>query len=809
MFNVNPWQMFDISYAGMVNTQMNLGMMDMAYRASIFPCCYSSAPMELLNPGLALGQTFNQWSMNNSCWGNGFGGSFNPWTFGNGAQWYNGGSSSGSGSTGTVEGDTLKKYTDILDKIKMTDTDKKAYEEALKKTDIGERLEAVKEVFKKIDTKSIRDAILKDNTEIEDKVFLLGNDKFLGKKLKKGIPNNFSTDNLISASDKATPFNILAGVLVQDGSGTIIPVLSRWNDSNHNSDSDRNIIRYVANHLDGSNADVDFSKGIEAFVQALLNEADKYSDSNQISIKKSALSDKLAEVNKLFKDGSGNAKTPSKSELKTALLNMAPAFDALYAQIRIQQAQELNKKIMDDYGTEFNSIKEGTIPTDIIIKDTKEDLAREGIEVPEADIIVEEGGESTYKTYDTDKEYVEQNLKAANGSLKAPSQEGCSGYYLSKTLYAPAKRYILNDGKLYEIKGVKSVDHNNFTFEDGTVKTLEEIKNDDSLLEAVSQTEIEQYKKFEDAISQQIKNGNLVGLKSGRKCNGQNIYRSKGKNEKGYYEYYIIVDGELQKLNGYIGTSGKLYAYDKKTVLDNNVEDGIDPSNYSSVGINEVLTSDKTPENDKKETTNTNADKYEKYEVGGDKYEDSHKIGVQINDCLNGGTTISDGKEFLSAFAKVNKYNIKAVIQGYEDDNKGTFWGCGADDICDQIMNENGEEMQYKRLQCIYKIVEYTLDYADDNPNAVPQGSVDELREIYKLLKYTLYDDGDTSKPIKTDLRLNCPPQNCAKMEEDDFNDWTEQIKKLRKKGDTDSTDDDCFEKIDDLVYDILGIDNH
>ena len=348
----------------------------------------------------------------------GFGiGGFNPWgattPSGSGSS---GSSSSSSSSSGTKEETELKKLKELYTQLSkmdgaITDDIKKAYNDAIngkvEETDTNgkvnkrnktnqEKIDDLKDVLKRIDKDNFVKLVIEDKS-VQGAISLTGYKFDSNVKLDKDIETQ---DKAISAEIETVYNELKAGTKVPDKLGILagnvktdnaklLKYISKWNDK-YNSDNQRSLMMAIANHIPNSNSEKAGWHGvINNLAQALVNEAgvidDKYPGLKKA---KEAVNAELETINK----DSQNYTTLTRANVK----KLAAKFEELYAILRIVKAKEtdkeINKIINDKYG-DINQFAEGAIPTDMVEKGTRKDLANEKVTIP-ADSTVAQSSES-------------------------------------------------------------------------------------------------------------------------------------------------------------------------------------------------------------------------------------------------------------------------------------------------------------------------------------------------------------------------------------------------------------------------------
>ena len=530
------WQaLLNTSDWGMANMQWNLGWEKMNFWSGLNTGFMnaSGALDWLTNPQVALwqvSQANNGWNFKNNesifpSWRNiGNNWNMNPMNPWSNMGWTPSGNA-GSGNSGKTETATqkeIKKINDIFKKIKeiadknnsflkdyesnlivdfeeaakttKKEVDENGKEKTVKKSD-EERLEDMKEALKAFGDKRIRVALVEGeySQKLKNNGFDFKNSKSsLAQKHDKDIDENLGKLYNSIARSNYDELGIIASTVTSDD---ILTYVSKWNET-HNSASERSILRFVAKNFptQQGSGEAGFQDIIDTFTQKLIDKASEYEEYKGVKDAKKALEDAQAALNNEYsRQGHSNA------SLKSKVSAVADKFEALYAQVRMQEAAAIDKEIKDKYGDTLNDIIPNTIPENFIVDETKADLASEGI----------------------------------------------------------------------------------------TAKNPDEVKDEDwsGNTGAIDETEIK------DLVS----NGTIIetSVSKDNKTGEYKIYRSKGKNEKGNYQYFTVIDGKLVKLNGVVKcvrNEIKLYSDDNKLIC--NIKDGFSEEAYSDISRDEILTED-------------------------------------------------------------------------------------------------------------------------------------------------------------------------------------------------------------------------
>lgn len=658
----------------------------------------------LFNPLLAMQQTLQ--AFQNGSWmnGNNWGGWQMPWN----TPW---GTTPSGSSTSNSEYDALKalitKYKEIgtknsslspslLDKINN----------ALNKSGKPEeKLEALRDLYKQLDKNKLEKALLelpeyKKMLDVAGYKFK-GTNKEEDNKLKESL-RKLKRD-LVDKKKGDELSKIASGVT----SSSILRLISYWNDD-HSGKNERGIIRMVANNLPAEESEMELHKdGIEKLTKALLNKADELIveyDNAFSNLEKAtdAVSDAMATVEKEF--------------TQENLLALAKEFDTLYAMLRMMEAERVRNTINTKYGflNDISSTDKDIADDNLIVEDTKADLKKEGIEVKDLklDDIPEEDDAEVSDVDDSDMT-AEEKLDALKGKIAETDREGV--YTTVQTSeHEPAKFYTFKEDKLVELKGVKSIDKDgNCTMADGSKKVQKDVETVE-----VSVQDVIDYNNTLKRVE------NLYGVKiykCSTKLNGSTLYKSKGIQENGYSQYFIIKDNKLMRVVcDYVDKNGNVVINGVTKAAKDLTDD-----NFETISDSDIVTTNKKIEAEERKAQEENEEleaickkEFKKVES-----EDGETIGNDIVDDLEWCTTDDEWVNACDNIKKIKKENIYSVIKGYEDDLN---WG--ADHIIRQIRTENGRE-DTKKMELITHIINVVWEYCKENGT----NSEEAFREFYKL----------------------------------------------------------------------------
>ena len=244
------------------------------------------------------------------------------------------------------------------------------------------------------------------------------------------------------------------------------------------------------------------------------------------------------------------------------------SFNNLYAMLRLVTAQQAQNKVRTEYGYLNNTVKD-FIDNDMIVKETRTDLENEKIgTVPTVDLAkmrtkVEAGstgGSSGSDPAKTPAEIVKDLSSSSKGVLSAVKKVAGQGeYYEIKIATAGVckpKYYTIKDGKLVELKNVTNINSAGKCTIKGetTTSDLKDVISNNS--EEVSSEDIENYKKFADAINKKTSDGTIKKTKAQDEKGEYTIFRSKTgklyalKDDKVYSIDNIALIKSKQNVNG-------------------------------------------------------------------------------------------------------------------------------------------------------------------------------------------------------------------------------------------------------------------
>lgn len=667
----------------------------------------------LLNPMLAIQQTMQ--SFQNGNWMNGINGGnwFNnmPWN-----NWNNpwGGGNNGGSTAGNAEYDALKA---LINKYKEIGTKNNTISPALldkinaalnKSGKPEEKLEALKDLYKSLDKTKLEKALL----ELPEYKIMLdeagynfnGTNKEYDTKLKKEL-------NSLEQDIKSGKGDLLAQISASENNAQILRIVSYWND-NHSAKENRGIIRLVAQHIPAEESERTLHiEGVKNLSMSLINKVEDFKgsvDGNFTNLDKAT-----EELSKALT----NATKAPKEFTKANLEALADKFDKLYAMLRMMEAERIRNTINTKYSflNDISSSDRDIVNDDLVLKSTKEDLRKEGISLAgvETDNVPTEEVEEVSdidEVSETAEEKVEKLVEKEN--LKQTAKEGVFQSVVTSP-NEPAHFYTIKDDKLVKLKDVKSIDKDGkCTMADGTTKTLEQVKAD---AVEVSAQDIIDYNNTLTRVDELVKDGTISKVDTsamGAWPKNVKLYKSKGIQENGKPQYFIVRDNKLMKINCTDINPGGTLAVDGSALLLKNLTNEY----FSTISDSEIVTEDmkKKAQERKAEEAKTQKEeeerklkeKYEKkfevHEVDG-----ADQIGKDIATDLMGYTNDNEWDTAVDNINKIDKENVYSVIKAYAAEE-----GWGTDNILEQIATEYGREKEQQK-ELINHIIKAVLDYCE------------------------------------------------------------------------------------------------
>lgn len=337
----------------------------------------------------------------------------------------------------------LQKFSD--ENTSLSDELKAKLKVALNKTGkTEEKLNALKSIYKELDNKELRKAVLaldENKIALNEMGYNFDNAKFSLKNQDDQTLKNAITSMETEIADGR--YDTLQTYAPNAETNTqVMKLISYWNDT-HTTKDNRSIIRFIGKHLPTDNAKKDNAKRtVEALTTGLINKAKEVSgrvgNCEKLDKAHQELLETLTKTNKSFD--------------KAHLEKLAAKFEEVYARIRIVEAQELNKKLVANFKflNDIDSTDTDFINNKIVVEDTEADLKAEGITIP-SDIDVIDNGNQDRE--DVPPKTVEESVKelVQSGKLsKAMNQNRTSTI---PNLYEDADKnyYAIRNGKLYKL----------------------------------------------------------------------------------------------------------------------------------------------------------------------------------------------------------------------------------------------------------------------------------------------------------------------------------------------------------------------
>ena len=553
----------------------------------------------LLNPALAIQQTMNSFQggwmngMNNGGFGNfNFGNMFsnNPWNFT--VPWFsgNGGSNETVSNEYTALRNLIVKYKELGTKNnslspEVLDRINKALNQSGKPE---EKMQALKDVYKTLNKTKLEKALLALD---ENKKSLLVTGYDMGSMDKSADLELTKKLNSLEQNLKSKKGDILAQVFASESESAVLRIISHWNDTRKDAD-ERSILRLVAKNIPADESEQElFKSGTKNLTMSLINKVEDL---------KSELGGDYPKLDKAKDDVSKALSTAEAAFNEANVKALADKVETLYAMLRIMDAERIRNKIKTKYEflNKIASDDKDFVNDDLIVKETKDDLASEGIKLNgiETDTVpVEETEEITDidEKYDTAEEKVDALVK----DEKALKKTAKAGVYTTtaSTSNNPAHFYVIKDDKILELENVKAIDKDgNCTMIDGSKKSLEDAKK--STKEVTAQ-DIVDYNNTIERVDKLVKDGTLEKWKQFDWLKGEKLFKSKGLKENGRSQYFVIRDNKLVEIN-----CDSLSAEGKAAFSDGTTKDfaKLEESDFREVENSDIVTTDKHAEAVKK-----------------------------------------------------------------------------------------------------------------------------------------------------------------------------------------------------------------
>ena len=382
--------------------------------------------------------------------------------------------------------------------------------------------------------------------------------------------------------------------------------------------------------------------------------------------------------------------------------------------LRMMEAERIRNTINTKYSflNDISSSDRDIVNDDLVLKSTKEDLRKEGISLDgvETDNVPTEEVEEVSdidEVSETAEEKVEKLVEKEN--LKQTAKEGVFQSVVTSS-NEPAHFYTIKDDKLVELKDVKSIDKDGkCTMADGTNKTLEQVKAD---AVEVSAQDIIDYNNTLTRVNELVKAGTLV--KCQQQFGGAVLYRSKGKQENGNRQYFIVKDNKLMKLDcKYVTANGIVVGNDgSKTPFKDYIANG----SFSTISDSNIATEDEQKKAEERKAEEAKTQKEEEERKLKEKYEKkfevhevdgADQIGKDIATDLMWSTDKDEWDTAVDNINKIDKENVYSVIKAYAAEE-----GWGTDNILEQIATEYGREKEQQK-ELINHIIKAVLDYCE------------------------------------------------------------------------------------------------
>ncbi len=684
----------------------------------------------LLNPNLALEQAkYNNNGNNIFGMSNVFGMGNNGFNFDMSNPWGTsfGNTQGGSSNPTTETGMQVKKLKDLFNRILkqdqalkkdgksslLTDAQRERINKALKegKTD-EEKLEALQKMYKSFSDKKLFKKAIASDDDFRKQLKSIGydfgsyetnaekKDRKTKQKLLEDIYTelNMNTSKTETEGKNTNRVEKLASSAQAIGEN-IIEYTSLWNQSHNKS-----MIDILAEKLPSSKSErVLYETAMTNLSNGLINKAKEVIDDKsmpKLEAAKTALSDALeaAKGDKLS---------------KSSMEKVSKAFNALYAQIRMTEAARVNAAIKEKYGFMNEIDGQKVFSDDFIKEDIKRALEKEGItDIPDVDISASEIEEDNYTDIDDKCETPEEKVNSLieKNHIKKSS---VANIYESKS-QGEKKFYTIkkdSDGEeqLVELKNVKSVAADGTcTLYDGTKKPASEVETFN-----VSAQNVVDYKKAMDKVNSLIASGSIYKIKADYE--GHAVYASKGKDENGKQQFFVVKDNRFVELSDVEFKNNKLDTKGKS----------FDNAEVEEISDSQILTENKKEKkvaNEKKSEEETNngetaEEKIIKEDNG------AYDLGYDCAEDLIGITNEEEHERVKNALACVNKDNVLEFLEGYYSNSTG---GNG---LFLQLALESGDNGKFDN-KLVNKVIRAALDAVPDDLK-----STEEFKEAQRICR--------------------------------------------------------------------------
>ena len=705
----------------------------------------------LINPLLAIQKTMQEFQNGN--WMNGCGGNWSlnnwsyPWSVNN-----NGGS-----STNNSEYDALKA---VINKYKEIGTQNNTLSPSMldkinnalnKSGKPEEKLEALKDLYKSLDKTKLEKALL----ELPDYKIMLdaagynfnGTNKTEDTKLKKEL-NSLEQELNAGKSDKLV---LISG---SENNEQILRIVSYWNDT-HSSDDNRGIIRLAAQHVPTDDSEkTNHMTGIKYLAMSLINKVEDFKANAEGTFTK--LDAATEEVSKALTAATKDQASYTKANLE----KLADKFDKLYAMLRLMEAERVRNTIKTKYSflNDISSSDKDIVTDDLVLKSTKEDLKKEGIKLEgiQTDTVpveeVEEAPSDIDEKCETADEKVEELVKQEH--LKKTAKEGVFTTTQTSSTGEPARFYTIKDDKLVELKNVKSIDKDGkCTMKDNTIKEVDKITT-----EEVTAQDIIDYNNTLKQINDLVKAGTISKMNTsamGAWPKSVTLYKSKGIQENGKPQYFILKDNKLMKINCTgINPGGTIVINGEAKLLKDLTAD-----DFETVSDSEIVTEDMKKKAEETKAEEEKTQKEEEEAKAKEKLEKTYEPpkmqqadvdrANNIAGLLMDNTNDDEWGEAVTEITRINADNVHTIISRYND-----LEGVGTDKILEQIATEQecggifgtewweNKRPATQRLELINHIVKAVIDHCEKY-GVKNKYAYTQLKEKYNDGKGITVDDID------------------------------------------------------------------
>ena len=535
---------------------------------------------------------------------------------------------------------------------------------------VDEKLSAIKELCKSLDSTKMQNALLATDPYKADliKIGYKVRNNDADKDLQRRIEAAYTEIDTAGGTDK-----LCANVLSGEDDPEILKKLSFWNDK-HNKTSDKSMLRAIAPKIPNKKEDqTDYKKVVDCVTNSLISYSvrvkQNYDGTDFTNLDKS-----VDEVTKALKAATDNLN-------KTTVNKLADKVEDLYARLRLIEAERVRNNIQKDYNFMNNYFtNKSVIDDNLVVSETKKDLTSEGIKIPTNTDVIPTNRQEVAPSTDLDNKPVDEQISELTTNSKDLHERATKKgkvYYSNRGDNEPAQWYMKDGDKLVQLKGVTSIDANGkCTMKSGAPTDLDKLSEDNKV--EVLPSEIKAYNQ----ALKQIKDysGRLVKCPTtpqSWKNAGVTLYWSKGtingEDGKKHCQCFVVIDNKLQKIdNAYVDKQGVIRFFNGETL---DVKDLTAAHCTPVTSIDEIqLTNEGTTpaaddeeHNDDNSNADSSASTTETLEQEAKRLakESPTTMGERFCKDISGYTDDDDFKRMKAYIAEINSDNVEDFLKGY------------------------------------------------------------------------------------------------------------------------------------------------